>query len=427
MCHTSSSTRYLTMLLDTGTLHCDPHPGNLLRTRDGKLCILDFGMCLDVPTDLQLALLEFIANLQAEAYERVPEDLVKLGFVPPDKLDDLRASGLTYAYRAANHTREPHTRRRRDSSVPSDTERFLMRSMRASSLGTASRTRSGSRRRAAGPRVPSSCNCAGHGRPLRRVVTDAPTDVRSFRHADRAPDDAPVDTAHGPTNRAPDRLPESPADRSPNAAVSLSLSLTFSLSPNSSRGAMERLVAENKAKYRAADGSELPTKERQKRFREDWQNEMAKDALARGGAAGAAGAAPEMAAPMSTTGDLTAQIDKLQQENSDVFAIPEVGSPARARAHNRVATTSLARHPGLSARAHRASVPRAEEEESDSARSPRGRRSVDRSGPRSTTCDLRHAVLRVYVARVRDARGHRAERGRRLRDPRRGVHARISL
>eukprot|EP00966_Prymnesium_polylepis_P108963 2521533-Prymnesium_polylepis.1 len=27
---------YLTMLLDTGCLHCDPHPGNLLRTRDGK-------------------------------------------------------------------------------------------------------------------------------------------------------------------------------------------------------------------------------------------------------------------------------------------------------------------------------------------------------------------------------------------------------
>merc|ERR1719453_1594045 len=32
------------MLLDTGVLHCDPHPGNLLRTTDGKLCILDWGM-----------------------------------------------------------------------------------------------------------------------------------------------------------------------------------------------------------------------------------------------------------------------------------------------------------------------------------------------------------------------------------------------
>ena len=24
--------------------HCDPHPGNLMRTEDGKLCILDHGM-----------------------------------------------------------------------------------------------------------------------------------------------------------------------------------------------------------------------------------------------------------------------------------------------------------------------------------------------------------------------------------------------
>jgi predicted unusual protein kinase regulating ubiquinone biosynthesis (AarF/ABC1/UbiB family) len=39
---------YLTMLLDTGTLHCDPHPGNLLRTTDGKLCVLDWGMTLEV-------------------------------------------------------------------------------------------------------------------------------------------------------------------------------------------------------------------------------------------------------------------------------------------------------------------------------------------------------------------------------------------
>ena len=44
---------YLTMLLDTGVLHCDPHPGNLLRTTDGRLCILDWGMTLGVPNNLQ--------------------------------------------------------------------------------------------------------------------------------------------------------------------------------------------------------------------------------------------------------------------------------------------------------------------------------------------------------------------------------------
>ncbi|EJK66355.1 hypothetical protein THAOC_12731 [Thalassiosira oceanica] len=86
---------YLTMLLDTGCLHCDPHPGNLLRTPDGRLCILDWGMTLDVPEDLQLSLLEFIANLNAENYEDVPLDLVKLQFVPEEKLEELRQSGLT--------------------------------------------------------------------------------------------------------------------------------------------------------------------------------------------------------------------------------------------------------------------------------------------------------------------------------------------
>lgn len=88
---------YLTMMLDTGTLHCDPHPGNLLRTPEGRLCILDWGMTLDVAPDLQLSLLEFIANLNAENYEDIPEDLVKLQFVPADKLLDLRKSGLTVA------------------------------------------------------------------------------------------------------------------------------------------------------------------------------------------------------------------------------------------------------------------------------------------------------------------------------------------
>ena len=59
----------------------------------GRLCILDWGMVIRVPQDLQLSLLEFIANLSAENYEEVPNDLVKLSFVPADKIDELRASG----------------------------------------------------------------------------------------------------------------------------------------------------------------------------------------------------------------------------------------------------------------------------------------------------------------------------------------------
>ena len=54
---------YLSMLLDTGTLHCDPHPGNLLRMSDGRLCILDWGMTTSVQNDIQYSLIEYIAHI----------------------------------------------------------------------------------------------------------------------------------------------------------------------------------------------------------------------------------------------------------------------------------------------------------------------------------------------------------------------------
>ena len=194
---------YLTMLLDTGTLHCDPHPGNLLRTPDGRLCILDWGMVIEVPDDLQLSLLEFIANLQAENYEEIPEDLVKLSFVPPDKLTELRESGLT-------------------------------------------------------PAIASMISLAAEG--------------------------------GGP------------------------------------KGAMKRMVAQNKEKYAAAlaefDDLDSPeaTKVRQELFREDWKRQMAEDALARTDASGDAAAATSGG---GATVGLTMKIEEMQQQNADVFAIPD--------------------------------------------------------------------------------------------------------
>lgn len=89
-------------------------------------------------------------------------------------------------------------------------------------------------------------------------------------------------------------------------------------------------------RYGTLDSPEA-VKERQRRFREDWQAEMARDALARSGggsgapklgngapklgsgAPGAVGAVPST----STTADLTSKIEELQQQNADVFAIPE--------------------------------------------------------------------------------------------------------
>ena len=46
---TTAMNCYLVQLLESGFLHADPHPGNLLRTPDGLLCVLDFGLMTTVP------------------------------------------------------------------------------------------------------------------------------------------------------------------------------------------------------------------------------------------------------------------------------------------------------------------------------------------------------------------------------------------
>uniref|UniRef100_A0A7S4JPK1 ABC1 atypical kinase-like domain-containing protein n=1 Tax=Odontella aurita TaxID=265563 RepID=A0A7S4JPK1_9STRA len=85
---------YLTMMLETGTLHCDPHPGNLLRTADGRLCILDWGMVTKLSPDLQITLIEHMAHLTSADYEEIPRDLLLLGFIPEDKADLIGDSGI---------------------------------------------------------------------------------------------------------------------------------------------------------------------------------------------------------------------------------------------------------------------------------------------------------------------------------------------
>jgi len=71
-------------------MHCDPHPGNLLRTPDGRLCILDWGLVQDMPADLRLTMIEHIAHLSRD-YAKVPNDLVLLGFVPEGQEDAVKS------------------------------------------------------------------------------------------------------------------------------------------------------------------------------------------------------------------------------------------------------------------------------------------------------------------------------------------------
>ena len=85
---------YLTMLLEIGMLHCDPHPGNLLRTPEGKLCILDWGMITKLDSDLQMTLIEHVAHLTSGDYAEIPRDLLLLGFIPQSKANLIEDSGV---------------------------------------------------------------------------------------------------------------------------------------------------------------------------------------------------------------------------------------------------------------------------------------------------------------------------------------------
>lgn len=69
----------------------------MLRTTDGKLCILDWGLVTSVRPDLQLTLIEHVAHLTAADYAKVPSDLIKLGFVPEGGEEAILSSGGGHA------------------------------------------------------------------------------------------------------------------------------------------------------------------------------------------------------------------------------------------------------------------------------------------------------------------------------------------
>lgn len=74
----------LEQLLDKGFVHADPHGGNLLRMGDGRLCYLDFGMCVKVDKQIRYDLVAAIVRLINRDYNNLAKDFVKLGFLPPD-------------------------------------------------------------------------------------------------------------------------------------------------------------------------------------------------------------------------------------------------------------------------------------------------------------------------------------------------------
>lgn len=83
---------YLVQLLESGFLHADPHPGNLLRTTDGCLCVLDYGLMTEVTQEQRYTFVEYMSHLVNADYGKVADDLVRLGFVPPELVDPVKTA-----------------------------------------------------------------------------------------------------------------------------------------------------------------------------------------------------------------------------------------------------------------------------------------------------------------------------------------------
>ncbi|HHS93112.1 MAG TPA: AarF/ABC1/UbiB kinase family protein, partial [Campylobacterales bacterium] len=72
---------YTTQMLINGYFHADPHPGNLLVTKEGELVLLDFGMVKTVPSATRIAIIELIKAANEQDYERYIAANKKLGTI----------------------------------------------------------------------------------------------------------------------------------------------------------------------------------------------------------------------------------------------------------------------------------------------------------------------------------------------------------
>jgi aarF domain-containing kinase len=75
---------FLMQLLDMGFFHSDPHPGNLLVDQQGRLTLIDFGLCAEVPKMDTLAMTSALVNLMKGDVAGLVDDAVNLRFLPED-------------------------------------------------------------------------------------------------------------------------------------------------------------------------------------------------------------------------------------------------------------------------------------------------------------------------------------------------------
>ncbi|XP_002527120.2 uncharacterized aarF domain-containing protein kinase At1g71810, chloroplastic isoform X1 [Ricinus communis] len=88
-------------LLEYGFYHADPHPGNFLRTYDGKLAYLDFGMMGEFKQELRDGFIEACLHLVNRDFDALAKDFFTLGLLPPTANKKAVTEALTGVFQSA--------------------------------------------------------------------------------------------------------------------------------------------------------------------------------------------------------------------------------------------------------------------------------------------------------------------------------------
>lgn len=75
---------FATMVLDIGFVHADPHAGNVLITDSDDICLLDFGMVVEVPFPHRMAWAKCLYAMIRKDHNQTLDNLIQIGFFPPD-------------------------------------------------------------------------------------------------------------------------------------------------------------------------------------------------------------------------------------------------------------------------------------------------------------------------------------------------------
>ncbi len=97
---------YCKQIFHHGRYHADPHPGNILVMRDGRIALIDFGAVCGVSSKMREGMVEYLRGALNQDVDAVFGALRKMGFVAPNAKEERFEEVIRYFQdKVADHVR----------------------------------------------------------------------------------------------------------------------------------------------------------------------------------------------------------------------------------------------------------------------------------------------------------------------------------